>query len=75
MTSSTNYTAWRGVKWGENGDTAVPGDYDGDGKTDLAVYRPSTGVWYFMTSSTNYASWMGVKWGENGDVPIPKEPR
>ncbi len=42
----------RAVRWGQTGDNITPnnpvfnpiGDYDGDGKTDVAVYR--NGTWY-----------------------------
>jgi hypothetical protein len=33
------------------GDKAVPGDYDGDGKTDVAVWRPTEGNWYILQSN------------------------
>src|SRR5262249_45118427 len=34
---------------GTNGlDVPVPGDYDGVGHTQLAVFRPSTGAWYVL---------------------------
>jgi peptidase C25-like protein len=40
-------------------------DYDGDGYTDYALYRPSTGEW-FIDGITE-----GVVWGGNaGDIPV-----
>jgi hypothetical protein len=45
-------------------------DYDGDGKADIAVYRPSTGEWRILTSGTNYAESL-VVWGMSTDVPVP----
>ena len=45
LQSSTNYTTYVSQQWGVATDIPVPGDYDGDGKTDVAVFRPSTGTW------------------------------
>ncbi len=37
--------------FGLSTDRPVPGDYDGDGRADFAVFRPSTGAWYILRSS------------------------
>jgi hypothetical protein len=36
------------VQWGVPGDIPVPKDYDGDGRADIAVWRPGEANWYFL---------------------------
>lgn len=51
---------------------SMAADFDGDGRSDLLVYRPSDGTWHVRYSSRGYstatASTFG--WGLPGDIPL-----
>ncbi|MBC7912084.1 MAG: hypothetical protein H7Y30_16370 [Pyrinomonadaceae bacterium] len=65
----TQPTSFVDVQFGMTGDIIVPADYDGDGKSNYAVFRPSTGAWYTSTNAAiNYGAF---QWGLNGDIPVP----
>lgn len=60
--------------WGTAGDIPLVGDMDGDGWSDLFIWRPSTGTWYGGLSSRGYDTTAAQRftkaWGTLGDMPL-----
>jgi FG-GAP-like repeat len=72
----TWFTQYNGVAggqtdaWGIATDFFVPGDYDGDGKTDVSVWRPGpagSAAWYTLQSATS--TLRADIFGQTGDDP------
>jgi hypothetical protein len=71
---------WEGVVidryllWGSPGDVPVPGDWNGNGTTNLGVFNPSQGVWV-LDRNGSY-TWDGPSvdgfflWGSPNDIPV-----
>jgi hypothetical protein len=65
------FTQWSGAQFGQAPDVPAAEDFDGDGKTDIAVFRPSTGTWYILQSS-NWQVRIDA-FGLSGDKPQPAD--
>ena len=67
------------AQFGANGDLIVPADYDGDRRTDLAVFRRGdNSTWYILQSTDN--SLRAVQFGASNaeqpilfDTPVPAD--
>ena len=63
-----NYTVSQ-IQFGRAFDVVTPADYDGDGKTDLSIFRPSTGDWWWQSSLDGNVH--SIHWGSDFDTPMP----
>ena len=45
-------------------------DFDGDGKADVSVYRPTGGVWYLLNSASGFSA---IQFGISTDKIVPAD--
>jgi hypothetical protein len=55
------------IQWGIAGDVPTPGDFNGNGAAEPAVFRPNLGRWYFQVNGTSF------DWGQAGDIPVQRD--
>jgi hypothetical protein len=67
-TNSTSFDTYIGAPT----TNAVPiaGDFDGDARSDHALYDAATATWSMALSATDFTTTMTVPWGVSTDVPL-----
>lgn len=68
--SGADTSAVQVVNFGLSTDDIVPGDYDGDGKTDVAVVRSSGGAWIWFVLRSSDGQVQAASWGLSGTDEI-----
>jgi hypothetical protein len=61
-----------------NTDYPTPGDYDGDGKGDLALFRHDAASTagadtFFLVLRSSNSTLLAVRWGVTGDLPVARD--
>ncbi len=60
------------MQFGASEDKPTIGDFDGDGKADIAIFRPSIGDWYQFNSSDG-SLFPARGFGFGTDVIVPAD--
>jgi uncharacterized delta-60 repeat protein len=48
-------------------------DFNGDEATDISIFRPSNGQWWYLESSTLFYQVVAGQFGAATDIPVPAE--
>lgn len=56
--------------WGQAADKPAIGDFNGDGESDVAVFRPSDGSWWIRYGLAESSAAEVRFWGQEGDIPV-----
>jgi hypothetical protein len=70
-TEQQNFSRFEIIKWGMAGDKPLTGDFNADGRDEIAVFRPSEGNWYIYDNFEQ--SYRMVHWGASGDIPMARD--
>jgi hypothetical protein len=72
LKSSTENLLGFTITYGGPAYTPVPGDFDGDGRADIAVYNQSGSFFSILQSRGNYATSLMRFWGGPGYTAMPQ---
>lgn len=53
------------------GSNRASSDFDGDGRTDVTIFRPEGGFWFSLLSGSG--NYLIAQFGAEGDIPVPKD--
>ena len=65
-TKKVNAGSPSATNWRISTDTPVTGDWNGDGRTEVGVFRPFTYMFYLKNGTTTTS----VNWGISTDLPV-----